>query len=134
MMIHPQDVQAASFLVDTNTPFMLNTVPSVALPAALNMALLKPILLEIGALVLCQAVGFPVLSKLITVLPGVRRLRLLKALSPKHLRMVRAGSSRVWKGLVAGYSKTSASKIVNRSKKIIKVFLPYDDEEKHHCH
>ena len=115
----------------------------MARPTALNMALLKPVLLEIGVLVLCQAVGFPVISKLATLLLGVRRLRLgvrrlrlLKVLSnPKHLRMVRAGSSRVWKGLVAGYSKTSASKIVNRSKKIIKVFLHHDDDdEKHHNH
>jgi hypothetical protein len=128
--IYPQDVQAVIYTADTKSPIMMNTVAVAALPA-FKLALLKPVLLEVGVLVLFQAVGFPVISKLVTLLP-VRRLRLLKALSPKHMRMVRSGSSRVWKGLVAGYSKTSASKIVNRSKKIIKVFLPHDDVDEHH--
>lgn len=127
--IHLRDVQDASFSVDINSPIMLNAATVAALPA-FELALLKPIFLEVGVLVLFQAVGFPVISKLVSLLP-IRRLRLLRVLSPTHLRMVRAGGSRMWKGLLAGYSKTSASKIVNRSKKIIKVFLPHDDEPHH---
>ena len=102
----------------------------------LVMVALKPLLLEFGVLVVLQSVGLPVLSKLVMGARkirwagvGHRGIRVSSSLA-KGLRVAAQATSRVWKQLVTGYSRTSASKIVNRSKKIIKLFYhPNDSNE-----
>lgn len=111
----------------------------------------KPVLLvEVGAMILTQAIGLPLLSRLGMVARRLRWMgvavskasprlviagahqgrRLGATLLTRQLRFVSQLSSRFWKLLGNIYAKTSASKIVNRSKKLIKVFwMRGEDEE-----
>jgi hypothetical protein len=122
--------------------------------------LLKPIVVELGAVVLCQAVGLPLLSKLGVILRRVRtqgafvlphghhllaatrglRTVLARRFPPaarrivaRQARVVSTRTGQAWKTFGHVYKQTSLSKIVNRSKKLLKVFVVHhdlhDDEE-----
>lgn len=115
----------------------------------------KPFLIEVGVLVLCQMFGLQVLTKLMSGLftlrrlsgvqrirqlavrhlISVRKLRMVQQFSIKHMKVLRAGGTRMWKGMVALYSKTSVSKFVNRAKKLFKKLFPHhhhDNEGEEH--
>jgi hypothetical protein len=111
----------------------------------------KPILIEVGAILLLEALGLSVFSKLGAVLRRIRWARLVPAsrrlLSTgggvvrvsvsrvvlRQLRFLSRFGSRLYKSFVQLYSRTSASKIVTRAKKFIKVMmLPHDDNEHEH--
>jgi hypothetical protein len=120
---------------------LLGRVPSILGKIDLKSNLL----LEIGTLVVCQAIGGGVLPlKLLAAAPLLRRakvlvlrvlLRLKKHPPIRHVQVIviKTATARVWKGAVAVYSKTSASKLVNRSKRYLKVFLKHrhhpDDDD-----
>jgi hypothetical protein len=118
---------------------------------AILSVLFKPLVVELGAVVLCQAVGLPLLSKLGVLL---RRFRgslwcshrvaaasrglgalLLRRIPPaarrvaaRQARVVSVGTGRAWKAFGNVYKQTSLSKIVNRSKKLMKVFVAHHHE------
>jgi hypothetical protein len=121
--------------------------PLVETGAAADVAkmtlVLKPFAIEIGALLLCQAVGLPLLSKLGGIVRRLRwslplknirlgqpAFRLISA-ARQHARLLSRHGTGVWKRMVSVYSKTSASKIVTRSKKLIKLHIlqQHEDEE-----
>jgi hypothetical protein len=103
----------------------------------------KPLLREAAILLILQNVGVPLIGKFRTqLLVGVRCfiplqrrfssmvlsrklfLSLQKSLSSqKVIRFVERHGRRLWKHLLAIYSKTNASKIVNRCKKYLHTFL-----------
>jgi hypothetical protein len=117
---------------DVNAVAIANAAKAVDKVSLKILRIAKPLLLEVGILLLCQAVGFQFLIKLLTPLMAVRRFRPFKVfLSPRHVRALHAGGTRIWKALLAAYSKTSASKLVNRSKKILKslIHLHHGDED-----
>jgi hypothetical protein len=116
---------------DVNAVAIANAAKAVDKVSSKILRIAKPLLLEVGILLICQAVGFKFLFKLLTPLMAVRRFRPFKLfLSPRHARALHAGGTRIWKALLAAYSKTSASKLVNRSKKILKslIHLHHDDD------
>jgi hypothetical protein len=117
--------------------------------------LFKPIVVELGAVVLCQAVGLPLLSKMGVLLRRARgsvpynhhllaasrglAMFVVKRFPPtarrvvaRQARMVTLSTGRAWKAFGHVYKQTSLSKIVNRSKKLLKVFVvhrdPHDEE------
>lgn len=103
---------------------------------------LKPILVQLSAVMIGQAIGLPLLSKLGILARRIRWSLIWKTLRlsqtgrviGRPARVVQTGGQRVWKTAGSVYSRTSLSKIVNRSKKLVKVFLPHDDhhhEEEH---
>jgi hypothetical protein len=106
---------------------------------ALTMAQIKPVLREAAVLFFLQAVGVPLIGKVrAQVLVGVRyliplqrRFRFLPKvlLSPKVGRFLQRHSRRIWKILLTGYHKTSASRLVNRCKKYLHVFFHSHDHE-----
>lgn len=111
----------------------LTAVGSSALSHIPNVG--KPLLIEVGALVLLQSVGLPLISK---ALMTVRRLRILRTPSNfttvsgvlwKGTRVFLRHGSRVWRRLGVAYKNTSATKIVGRSKRIVKIFR---HEDEHH--
>jgi hypothetical protein len=117
---------------DVNAVAIANAAKAVDRVSSKILRIAKPLLLEVGILLICQAVGFPFLIKLLTPLMAVRRFRPLKLfLSPRYVRALHAGGTRIWKTLLAAYSKTSASKLVNRSKKILKslIHLQHHDDD-----
>ena len=103
----------------------------------------KPLLREAAILLILQNVGVPLIGKFRTqLLVGVRCfiplqrrfssmvlsrkmfLSLQRTLSSqKVIRFVERHGRRLWKHLLAIYSKTNASKIVNRCKKYLHTFL-----------
>jgi hypothetical protein len=121
---------------------------------SLNVSHVKPLIREAVILLILQNVGVPLIGKFRTqVLVGIRcfiplqrRLRgmlisrklfisLQKMItSPKVLRFVEKHVRLVWKLLLTAYSKTNASKIVNRCKKYLHSFLHahHDDDDDHH--
>lgn len=111
---------------------------------AVTMEQVKPVLREAAMLLFLQAVGVPLIGKVrAQVLVGVRyliplqrRFRFLPKVlfSPKVGRFLQRHSRRIWKLLLTGYHKTSASKLVNRCKKYLHVFLHSDDHEHSHHH
>lgn len=125
-----------SFLVNQASP--LSTTSSVALVSAspkaewLSLAVVKPALVELSVVVLSQTIGLALLSKLALLLRRVRRIppgmwRMTSKIRVFQ-RFARKGA-RFWTTLVHGYKKTSASKIVNRGKRLIKNFQHHDEEE-----
>ena len=117
---------------------------------ALTGTYVKPLLREAAILVIFQNVGVPLIGKFRTQLlvgircfiPLQRRLRgvvlsrkLFLSLqkmftSPKIIQFVQRHVRLLWKFLLTAYSKTNASKIVNRCKKYIHAFLhPHHDNE-----
>jgi len=144
---------------------------------SLNASLLKPVAIELGAVLLCQAVGLPLLSKLGLLLKKVRlagrgggiamlsslssrrggvlagrfltqryhggpsRLllggggggRISQSLGRQVLRPVAVHGGRFYKGFEAFYKKTAASKVVTRSKRLLKEIFHLPDHH-HHDH
>ena len=119
---------------------------------SLNVSYVKPLIREAAILLILQNVGVPLIGKFRTqVLVGIRcfiplqrRLsgmlisrKLLTSLqkmitSPKVIRFVEKHVRLIWKLLLTAYSKTNASKIVNRCKKYLHTFLhPHHDDEDH---
>jgi hypothetical protein len=121
---------------------------------ALLSILLKPIVVELGAVVLCQAVGLPLLSKLGVILrrfraqgsivlphthhllAATRGLRTVlgrrfppaaRRIVARQARAVTSRTGKAWKSFGHVYKQTSLSKIVNRSKKLLKVFVVHHD-------
>ena len=104
---------------------------------ALVSVFMQPLVLELGAVVLCQAVGLPLLSKLGVMLRRVRvpsHLLLKGTAAMRRIpvartmaRHVKVASGRAWKAFGHVYKQTSLSKIVNRSKKLLKVFVHHPD-------
>jgi len=110
---------------------------------AVSMDQVKPVLREAAMLLFLQTVGVPfigrvraqVLVGLRYLIPLQRRFRFLPKLlfSPKVGRFLQRNSRRIWKLLLTGYHKTNASKLVNRCKKYLHVFLhSHDHEHTHH--
>ena len=88
------------------------------------VAVIKPALMELGVLFLCHAVGLPLLAKLSIPLRRIRYIPNLRLPSTavRNLRLLQRSSARSWKTLTAFYSKSSPSKVVNRMKKLLKIF------------
>jgi hypothetical protein len=91
---------------------------------------LKPVLLELGVVVILQSVGVPMVSTLGLLARRIRWASIgrgmgigVSANAVKNLRVTAQVGGRVWKQLAVGYTRTSASKIVGRSKSIIKQLL-----------
>jgi hypothetical protein len=124
----------------------------------LTMSQVKPVLREAAILLILQTIGVPIMGKFRTqllvgaryLIPLQRRFRSLvlsrrffsslqkvftssskfgRIISSKFGRFVQLNFRRLWKFLLNGYSKTSASKIVNRCKKYLHSFLHPNDEE-----
>lgn len=107
----------------------------------------KPILMEVGAILLLEALGLSVFSKLSAALRRIRWARLVPAsrrwlsvgggtvrvsvvrVMLRQLRFLSRLGSKFYKSLVQMYSRTSASKIVTRAKKLIKVMMLPDEHE-----
>jgi hypothetical protein len=90
------------------------------------------ILVDFGVFVLFRAVGWPAMKALGTWL---RRVSILKKVSPDQLQILTQSGMRIWKTMVLIYSRTAASKFVNRGKKLLYPFLHHDDHgDNHHSH
>jgi hypothetical protein len=120
----------------------------------LSASQIKPIIRESVLFLILQTVGIPLIGRFRTqLLVGMRcliplRRRLLGVVvsrkfmqsfqkmitSPKLLRLVQRNFRIMWKFLLTGYSKTSASKIVNRCKKYLHSILHKHDDHHHHHH
>lgn len=124
-----------------NPLFIVATGAAGAVTTKQLMSLsLKPILIELGVVVVLQAVGIPLLGTAGTLL---RRIRIVQIGRTLHVpapilrqiarqgRLVSRASNHVWKAAGTVYSKTSLSKIVQRTKKLVKVFSHGNDEEEH---
>ena len=119
---------------------------------ALKGSHVKPLLREAAILLILQNIGVPLIGKFRTqmlvgircFIPLQRRLRgivlsrkmflsLQKMFdSPKAIRFIERHVRLLWKFLLTAYSKTNASKIVNRCKKYLHTFLhPHHDNEDH---
>jgi hypothetical protein len=92
----------------------------------------KPLLVEVGVLVLFQALGLPLLAKLALPLRRLRWIRIPKRFVSGNIvrtvRMMQRNSSKTWKTLLKFYTNTSSSKIVQRSKKLIHIFIHHDED------
>jgi hypothetical protein len=87
------------------------------------------ILVDFGVFVLFRAVGWPAMKALGAWL---RRLSILENVSPNHLQVLAQSGIRIWKTMVLIYSRTAASKFVNRGKKLMYPFLHHDDHGDNH--
>lgn len=99
--------------------------PSFQAMAKQSVKILHPVVLEVGALALMQSVGLPVFAKVAAV--GLRRFKVIKVLRPQHIKLISVSTGRLWKGGLSIYGKTSASKLVNRSKKMLQPYFGHDD-------
>ena len=93
---------------------------------------LKPVLVEVGALLLLQAVGLPLLARLTVPLRRLKFFTNLRfwPLAQGRLRLAQRHSGKFWKACVVFYKNTGASKIVQRTKKLIHIFGHHGDH--HH--
>jgi len=98
----------------------------------------KPVIIELGVVVLFQTVGLPFhfLSKVAYSMRRMPRvsavLRRSLRLSAPMVRSLKAGMRkgvRLWNFMKVGYKKTSATKVVGHSKKIAKIFIHHHDDE-----
>jgi hypothetical protein len=100
---------------------------------------LKPVLLELGVVVILQSVGVPMVSTLGLLARRVRWASIgrgigVSATAVKNFKLSAKVGGQVWKQLAGTYTKTSASKIVGRSKNIIKQMIKqqiYHHEDDH---
>jgi hypothetical protein len=109
---------------------------------AVTMDQVKPVLREAAMLLFLQTVGVPLIGRVRAqflvgvryLIPLQRRFRFLPKVlfSPKVGRFLQRNSRRIWKLLLTGYHKTSASKLVNRCKKYLHVFLHSHEHTDHH--
>ena len=119
---------------------------------ALNSSHVKPLIREAAILLILQNVGVPLIGKFRTqLLVGIRcfvplqrrlggilmsrkHLMSLQKMftSPKLIRVIERHVKLVWKFLLTAYSKTNASKIVNRCKKYLHSFLHSHHDNEHH--
>jgi hypothetical protein len=128
------------------------TPDPIAVPESTTVAIgrgsggfkLGPLASELGAVVITQSIGLPLLGR-ITVLarrvPWATLARSSHRLSPILGRIlhgfVRAGAKvskslgRHWKSLMMYYKKTSASKIVTRTKKMVKIYKYHNESDEH---
>lgn len=83
---------------------------------------------EVGIVVALQAI-FPVLNRVILVAKRIKWASLGVRVSPGIGRILKTFSN-IWHTLMMGYKKTSASKIVTRTKKMVKIYKHSDDH--HH--
>jgi len=129
-----------------------NTLSKQGLVRVPMQSLIKSpfVLIELGILVIFHTTlgGIPLISKLGLLLKRLRiigfmplfksaarhsrGLQRLSLLSTRLLRVMTRFTNRIWKAFGTVYSKTSLSKIVQRSKKMIKIFLLHDNEEHEH--
>jgi hypothetical protein len=119
---------------------------AVATKSSLDMLVvaLKPVLLELGVVVLLQSIGVPMVSTLGLLARRVRWASIgrgigVSATAVKHFKLSVQVGGKVWKQLVGTYTKTSATKIVSRSKNIIKQMIKqqiyhHDDDDDDHEH
>lgn len=125
---------------DAPTPLAVNPLVIFATGAAgvVTTKQLKPILIEVGAVIVLQAVGLPLLGTAGNLLRRIRIVQLGRTLhipSPilrqiaKQGRLLSRTGTQVWKAAGTVYSKTSLSKIVQRTKKLVKVFSSSHDDE-----
>jgi hypothetical protein len=94
--------------------------------------MLKPVLVELGAVLLVQAVGLPVIAKLAFAARKIRWLQVSRNLrlsgsAIKRLSAAWRSSTRVWSTLGHVYKKTSASKVVRETKRLVKVFAHHHE-------
>lgn len=92
------------------------------------------ILVDFGIFVLFRAVGWPAMK---AIGAWLRRLPILEKLSPTNLKILTQSATRIWKTMVLVYSRTAASKFVNRGKKLLYPFLHPENhghDDKHHHH
>jgi hypothetical protein len=114
---------------------------AVATKSSLDMMVLalKPVLLELGVIVLLSNVGVPLVSTLGLLARRVRWVSIgrgigVSATAVKHFKLSAQVGGKVWKHLAGTYTKTSATKIVSRSKNIIKQMIKqqiYHHEDDH---
>ena len=103
--------------------------------APLLISIAKPVLIDVGVLVLCQTVGMPLLAKFSLrkvrwIGPKFSRIRLSQGHHiHRALRLIHRKSFRLWKASVKLYKNTAASKVVQRSKKHIHVLMHRDDKD-----
>eukprot|EP00977_Amphora_coffeiformis_P028234 scaffold34915_cov180-Amphora_coffeaeformis.AAC.24 len=83
---------------------------------------------EVGIIVALQAI-FPVVNRVIIVAKRVKWASLGVRVSPGFGRILKTFGN-IWHTLMMGYKKTSASKIVTRTKKMVKIYQHSDDH--HH--
>ena len=83
---------------------------------------------EVGIVVALQAI-FPVVSRVVIVAKRVKWASLGIRVSPGIGRVLKTFGN-IWHTLMMGYKKTSASKIVTRTKKMVKIYKHSDDH--HH--
>jgi hypothetical protein len=95
----------------------------------------KPLVIEIGTLALFQAIGLPLFGRLGLVFRRINLSRHLQRTVRVPQQLARSGrvlaqhGQHVWKAAGSFYKKTSLSKIVQRSKKLVKVFKSDHHEE-----
>ena len=94
---------------------------------------LKPVLLELGVVVILQSVGVPLVSTLGLLARRVRWASIgrgigVSATAVKHIKLSMKVGGHVWKQVVGLYTKTSASKGVNVIKQIIKQQIYHHDD------
>jgi hypothetical protein len=99
---------------------------------------------ELGVVVITQSIGLPLLGRIAVLtrrIPWAAVVRSGHRLSPILGRMlqgfVRAGVKvsksfgRHWKSLMTYYKKTSASKVVTRTKKMVKIYQHHNESDEH---
>jgi hypothetical protein len=89
---------------------------------------LKPVLLELGVVVILQSIGMPMVSTLGLLARRIRWASIgrgigVSATAVKHLKVTAQVGGKIWKQTVVMYTRTSASKVVGRSKTLIKQII-----------
>jgi hypothetical protein len=119
---------------------------AVATKSSLDMLVvaMKPILLELGVVVILQSIGMPMVSTLGLLARRIRWASIgrgigVSATAVKHLKVTAQVGGKVWKQLVVTYTRTSASKVVGRSKSLMKQILKqqiylHDDNDEVEAH
>ena len=85
---------------------------------------------EVGIVIALQAI-FPVVNRLVLVAKRIKWASLGVRVSPALGRMLKTFGD-VWHSIMLLYKKTSASKIVTRTKKMVKIFKHHDDDHDEH--
>lgn len=103
-----------------------STSTAVAEKGGLNMGNVAS---EVGIVIALQAI-FPVVNRVVMVARRVKWASVGVRIAPSVSRVLKVFGD-VWHKLMLAYKKTSASKIVTRTKKMVKLFKHHDDEHHH---
>jgi hypothetical protein len=134
----PQPQQLAVASVSGMHSAVTTSLVAVATGSSLDMLALalKPVLLELGVVVVLQSIGLPMVSTLGLLARRIRWASIgrgmgvtVSATAVKHFKVSVLAAGKVWKHISVTYTRTSASKVVGRSKSIIKSIIHRHDRD-----